>query len=166
MGEKKFPVKYTVVGINEGESLVAYIAIKCFVTGIVTRFNEAGNASTFYEVVLPFKNQSSERIIPEFDNKGVCSNSENVDMLFDSYNEAVIIANAKNEVMEERILTDAKKNGNDEEAVSCIRSEIVEKLRCAREFQDYIEVNTLDLIIYKEAIGHSMSLKRIFTEGE
>lgn len=166
MEGKGFPVKYTVVEINEGESLVGYIATKCFVTGIITRFNKEGIASTFYEVVLPFKKQDSERIIPEFGHEKFCSNSKTIDMLFDSYNEAVIISNAKNEVMEERIITDAKSKGNDEKEVSRIHSEVIKKLRYTKEFQDYIEVNTQDLIIFDGEVNHYMSLKRIFKEGE
>lgn len=166
MEENNFPVKYTIIGITEENRLVAYIATKCFVTGIVTRFNKDGDASTCYEVVLPFKTLNSEKITPEFGLEGICSNFEIVDQLFDSYGETLTVADEANKNMEVERIANISSKENMETIYTRVHREVSRNIERVLEFQDYIEAHTQDLVIYKEKIDHSISLRRIFKEGE
>lgn len=108
-----YPIKYTAmpviesngynIGLNELEekyAVVCYIVSKCYLLKDVTRYKENGESIKEYEVVFPYQYgllRGSERTIPKFNYSGDCVNSNLVDFVFDSYEEALQYATLKNE---------------------------------------------------------------------
>lgn len=110
-----YPVKYTAmpivksvgwgIGLNELEKeygVVCYIVSKCYLLSDLTRYKENGQSTKEYEVVFPYQydeiySRKWERTIPTFncynDN---CDNSNIVEKVFDSYEEALEFTITKN----------------------------------------------------------------------
>lgn len=109
-----YPVKYTAMpiieqvgwnnGLNELErnyDVVCYIVSKCYLLSDLTRYKEDGQSVREYEVVFPYQlgNYNNwERTIPLFNlYSGNNINSNRVNFVFDSYEEALKYATKKNE---------------------------------------------------------------------
>lgn len=109
-----YPIKYAVMpiieqigwsnGLHELEreyDVVCYIVSKCYLISDLTKYKEDGHSIKEYEVVFPY--QPSEfsmwkRNIPEYNLiHGYCINSNKVDAVYDSYEEALKYATTKNE---------------------------------------------------------------------
>ena len=108
-----YPIKYAVQPIHQiSETLdlddilfVGYIVTKCFVVKELTSFLKDGTYIKEYNVVYPFKGMNAFKLgkkirIPNvtvnYLNEVVCTNSDHVDMLFETYEDAKKICDLKN----------------------------------------------------------------------
>lgn len=105
-----YPVKYAAMpiieqvgwsqGLNELErnyDVVCYIVSKCYLLSDKTKYKENGKNEKEYEVVFPYQKgqyYSWKRVTPSFNN--FCTNSDFVEKVFDSYEEALEVATQKN----------------------------------------------------------------------
>ena len=109
-----YPVKYTAMpikeqvgwshGLHELErdyDVVCYIVSKCYLISDRTNYKENGENEKEYEVVFPYQNgqynNAWERVKPSFNNG--CSNSNFVEKVFDTYEDALEFATYKNKKM-------------------------------------------------------------------
>lgn len=107
-----YPVKYTAMpiieqvgwnnGLNELErnyDVVCYIVSKCYLLSDLTRYKEDGQSVREYEVVFPYQlgdYNNWKRTIPLFNlYSGNSINSNRVNFVFDSYEEALKYATKK-----------------------------------------------------------------------
>ena len=112
-----YPVKYTAMpiieqvgwshGLNELErdyDVVCYIVSKCYLISDRTKYKENGENEKTYEVVFPYQSgeyhNTWERVTPSFNNG--CINSNLVEKVFDTYEDALEFATYKNEKLCEK----------------------------------------------------------------
>lgn len=112
----KYPIKYAVMpieeqvgwshGLNELEpeyGVVANIVAKCYVIGERKKYFSDGTLEIKYEVVFLYNkrytsyNDEFKPTIPEFNANFECSNSIFVNQVFNSLEEAIIVANQAND---------------------------------------------------------------------
>lgn len=109
-----YPVKYAIMpiieqvgwtpGLHELErdyDVVYYVVSKCYLINDLTKYKEDGSIEREYEVVFPYQPSefnSWKREIPSYNLiHGGCINSNKVDRLFDTYEDALKFATLKNE---------------------------------------------------------------------
>lgn len=109
-----YPIKYTAMpiieqvgwapGLHELErkyNIVCYIVSKCYLISDLTKYTENGHSTKQYEVVFPYQLgefNKWKRTIPSFNFcNGMCTNGNSVDLVFDSYEEALDYTKVKNE---------------------------------------------------------------------
>ncbi len=112
-----YPVKYTAMpiieqvgwshGLNELErnyDIVCYIVSKCYLVSDRTKYKENGTNEKEYEVVFPYQNGQNyniwERVTPSFNNG--CINSNFVEKVFDTYEDALEFTTHKNKKLCEK----------------------------------------------------------------
>ena len=111
-----YPVKYAAMpiieqvgwthGLNELErdyDVVCYIVSKCYLVSDRTNYKENGKNEKEYQVVFPYQPgqyNNWERVTPSFNNG--CTNSNFVEKVFDTYEEALEFATHKNEELCEK----------------------------------------------------------------
>ncbi len=100
-----YKVKYAVMEINRtindkgiSRTYAYYIPAKCYVIAKKERYLSTGEIKIFYDVVFitPSYSNPLEPNIPEYNIYGTCTNSLNIDKIFDTYGEAKNEANTKN----------------------------------------------------------------------
>ena len=108
-----YPVKYAAMpiieqvgwshGMHELErkyDVVCYIVSKCYLISDLTRYTEDGRITREYEVVFPYQHAEFnrwKRVIPAYNLiHGYCTNSNKIDAVFDSYEEALSFVSTKN----------------------------------------------------------------------
>lgn len=100
-----YKVKYAIMKIertldNDGiyRNCTYYIPAKCYVIAKKERYLSTGEIKKLYDIVFitPSYSIRSELNIPEYNIYGTCTNSLNVDKIFDTYGEAKNEANTKN----------------------------------------------------------------------
>lgn len=103
--ELNYPIKYAVLGIKEQEDeIVAYIAEKVYVISEKVEYFKDGTSKKKYQVVFPFKNRKDYKtggVTPEFTHYNQCYNSDIIDDLYDSYEEAKSISSTLNKKLRE-----------------------------------------------------------------
>ncbi len=109
-----YPIKYAAMpiikqigwssGLHELEreyGVVCYIVSKCYLISNLTRYLENGRSFQQYEIVFPYqkvKFNRWQRVIPTYNSiHGNCINGNKVDIVFDSYEEALNFVTTKNE---------------------------------------------------------------------
>ena len=113
-----YPVKYTAMPIIEqvdwshglhklekNYDVVCYIVSKCYLISDRTKYKENGKNEKEYEVVFPYQNgqyhhNDWERVTPSFNNG--CINSNLVEKVFDTYDDALEFATHKNKKLCEK----------------------------------------------------------------
>lgn len=100
-----YKVKYAIMKIertfdNDGvyRNCTYYIPAKCYVIAKKERYLSTGEIKKLYDIVFitPSYSIRSELNIPEYNIYGTCTNSLNVDKIFDTYGEAKNEANTEN----------------------------------------------------------------------
>lgn len=92
-------------GLNELErqyNVTCYIISKCFLISEKTIYQEDGKKKLTYEVVFPYQKSHSTWVynVPTYNLiHGHCTNSEYVDAIFDSYDDAEQYKDEKNQVL-------------------------------------------------------------------
>lgn len=156
-----YPIKYSVMPIidqSEKNDIVCYIVSKCYVINDIKRYEQNGKCSKKYEVVFPYQlagNGIYRREEPSFnyynDN---CTNSNIVDCVFDTYEEAVKIANEKNiRIYEGKI----SYLSFDEliEKMDSIKKEYSEKLKKYKLLEQQILLETSNLKINESTVSEN-----------
>ena len=161
-----YPIKYAAMpiieqvgwsnGFHEQErkyDIVCYIVSKCYLISDLTKYNEDGSSLKEYEVVFPYQliNDSKwQRCIPTFNLINAnCTNSNKVDMLFDSYEEALNYVSFKNEKLCESTWINIPYSKDMLEKIHSKRDEFYEKLTRFRVLEEQIQLNTEDMQIGK-----------------
>ena len=161
-----YPIKYAtmpiieqvgwVPGFHEMErdyDVVCYIVSKCYLISDLTKYKENGAAIREYEVVFPY--QPSEfsrwkRVTPEYNLiHGHSTNSNKVDKVFDSYEEALIYATEKNEKLCEKTWVYLPCSKDIMEKIQEKKDEFDAKLSEYKVLEEQILLNTSDMIIGK-----------------
>lgn len=124
--EKKlnYPVKYAVLELktkggfihNFEDITVGFIASKCYVVNQNVRYFEDGASKVSYQVVFPYNDIHNYKwrslggfsfydteITPSFGYHGDCVNANVVSFVYDSFDEAVVEADAKNSGLKSKI---------------------------------------------------------------
>lgn len=157
--KNNYPIKYTAmpiieqVGWSHGEreyDVVCYIVSKCYLLSDKTKYKRDGTKEKEHEVVFPYQfNEFNkwQRVTPSFNiliHK--CTNSNFVEKVFDSYEEALEFATNKNKkICEEKwcYLPYTEDLGNQ---ISKITKEFNDKLSKYKILEQQILGNTSDLV--------------------
>ena len=94
-----YPIKYAAMPIKDCD-MTYYIVSKCYLINDTTKYDSCGYSYKDSEVVFPYElteHEKWERVNPKFSCLGYCTNSNKVDDLFDTYEEALKFVATKNE---------------------------------------------------------------------
>ncbi len=155
-----YPVKYTAMPIieqvgwsrggNELErnyNVVCYIVSKCYLISDRTKYKENGKSEKEYEVVFPYQNSQNhnvwERNVPSFNNG--CTNSEYVEKVFDTYDDALKFVTEKNKELYNNELKTLPNRNNLNDQVSKKRQEFSDRLSKYKQLEQQILSNTRGL---------------------
>lgn len=157
-----YPIKYAVMpiieqtgwshGLHELEreyDVVCYIVSKCYLINDLTKYKEDGCSIKEYEVVFPY--QPSEfnrwkRNIPEYNLiHRYCTNSNKVDAVYDSYEEALKSATTKNEKLCEKTWIYLPVTKDIMEKIQEKKDEFAAKLTEYKMLERQILLNTNDI---------------------
>lgn len=126
--EIKYPIKYAIMPIEEQTgwipgiyestprySIVANIAVKCYVVSEKMRYFADDSSQTEYEVVFLYDRENCENDFvptePLFGISGSCTNSLTVHKVFGDFEEAKTAAHEKNKQLLNKILCDLQEAG-------------------------------------------------------
>lgn len=157
-----YPVKYTAMpiieqvgwsnGLHELERIydvVCYIVSKCYLLNDSTKYKEDGHSVKEYEVVFPYQLEryaNWRRTIPSFNiHSGSCTNSEIVDFIFDSYEEALEYATTKNEELCQKTWIYLPYSKNFAEEIQEKKNEFYDRLTKYKILEQQILLHTNDL---------------------
>lgn len=157
-----YPIKYSVMpiieqvdwsyGLNELEreyDIVCYIVSKCYLISDLTKYKEDGSSVKVYEVVFPY--QQSEfnkwiRVIPEYNFIHQYSiNSNKVDTIFNTYEEAATLALEKNDKLFENSWKHLPFSKDIMKKIQEKKNEFYDKLEKYKFLEQQIIDNTKDL---------------------
>lgn len=175
--KNNYPIKYTAMpiieqtgwnsGLNELEreyGVVCYIVSKCYVVGREEKYNRYGNTECKYKVVFPYEKDNLHRCLsrvePDYDFYGRCSNSINVDKVFDSFEEAREDAKKKNEKIIKKKISFLHCDDNFLENVSLLRKEQEEKVNKYRKIERMMEKNSSDLVVNDKVKEQTVIIER------
>lgn len=158
-----YPIKYAVMpiieqvgwshGLHELEreyDVVCYIVSKCYLISDLTKYNEDGNIIREYEVVFPYQPGEFsrwKRVVPTYNAYGYSVNSNKVDIVFDSYEEALNYATEKNEKLCEKSWVYLRCTKDIMEKIQEKKDEFDSKLAEYKKLEEQILVNTNDMVI-------------------
>ena len=175
--KNNYPIKYAVMpikeqigwvhGLNELEreyGIVCYIVSKCYVVSRKEKYNMYGNTIFEYQVVFTYEKDDSyrclSRVEPRYDFYGRCSNSTNVDKVFDSFEEAILDAKKKNEKIVNKKISFLHFDDKFLENVSLLRREHEEKVNKYRKIERMMEKNSSDLVVNNKVKEQTVIIKR------
>ncbi len=163
--ELNYPIKYAVLGIKEQEDeIVAYIAEKVYVISEKVEYFKDGTSKKKYQVVFPFKNRKDYKtggVTPEFTHYNQCYNSDIIDDLYDSYEEAKSISSTLNKKLREDSLVgiDRTIKGWPEKIMSKQRI-FDQKLAIYEDLELAIASLEIGMLISEEPVLSNSSLSR------
>ena len=163
--ELNYPIKYAVLGIKEQEDeIVAYIAEKVYVKNEKVEYFKDGTSKKKYQVVFPFKNRKDYKtggVTPEFTHYNQCYNSDIIDDLYDSYEEAKSISSTLNKKLREDSLVgiDRTIKGWPEKIMSKQRI-FDQKLAIYEDLELAIASLEIGMLISEEPVLSNSSLSR------
>ena len=159
--ELHYPIKYAVLELKEkGGYSVGYeditygfIASKCYVLGSSIRYNSNGSYSINHKVVFPYEDISCLEVSLKYDKTNIgneqipsfdaCSRPypiNIVDSLFDSYEDAKLVAEEKNEEYRKSLVSKAIARGvvtssNYDKYIEIIENDFDDKLKLSYLFE-------------------------------
>lgn len=165
--EINYPIQYAVLELKtEGGWLVGYkditqgfIVSKCYVLESSIVYNSDGSNEWVHKVVFPFENISCLEVSPMNENIGkenipsydACNRPYPVNIvanLFDSYEEAKIIAEEKNEEYKHKLISKAIiENSNQKEKIEILKQEFEQKIELCNLFERLVLKATEDMKI-------------------
>lgn len=168
-----YPVKYAAMpiieqvgwshGIHDLErkyDVVCHIVSKCYLISDLTKHTEDGCSIREYEVVFPYQHAEFnrwKRVIPTYNLiHGYCTNSNKIDMVFDSYEEALNYASIKNEKLCELSLRYLPYSTDYAEKIKNKKDEFAAKLTEYKVLEEQILLHTDDI-----KIGQNKQLHRV-----
>lgn len=144
-----YPVKYAAMPMKEQDDVVCYIVSKCYKLKDITKYSENGTKENKHEVVFVYrKGQSSrwERVVPSFNVMNyVCVNSDLVEKVFDSYEEALEHATQKNKKLCDKTLAYLPYSKDFGNQLSNKKDEFNDRLARYKMLEQQILANTSDL---------------------
>lgn len=157
-----YPVKYALMpiieqvgwthGLHELErdyDVVYYVVSKCYLINDTTKYKEDGSIEREYEVVFPYQPSefnSWKREKPSYNlMHGGCINSNKVDRIFDTYEEALKCAKGKNESLCEKTWVSLPITDDILDKIEEKKSEFNSKAEEYLALQELISLNTLDM---------------------
>jgi hypothetical protein len=154
-----YPVKYAVMPVIERNdwrtnyNVVCYIVSKCYLVNDSTKYKENGQSVKEYEVVFPYQlgpDNNWKRTNPSFDHfSGNCDNSNIVDSIYDSYEEALEDVTIKNEKLCEKTWAYLPFSGNYVKKIQEKKDEFSNRLAKYKMLEEQIFFHTNDLEIDK-----------------
>lgn len=168
-----YPIKYAAMpiieqvgwshGIHDLErkyDVVCHIVSKCYLISDLTKYTEDGCSIREYEVVFPYQHAEFnrwKRVIPTYNLiHGYCTNSNKIDMVFDSYEEAVNHVSIKNEKLCEKSLMYMPYSDDYAEKIRNRTDEFAAKLTEYKVLEEQILLHTDDI-----KIGQNKQLHRV-----
>ncbi len=156
-----YPVKYAAMpiieqvgwshGLNElkrNYDVVCYIVSKCYLLSDKTKYKENGKNEKVYEVVFPYQKgqyYSWERVTPSFNVfNHACTNSDFVEKVFDSYEEALEFVTQKNKKLFDKTLVHLSYTEDLAAQLSKKREEFNDMLSRYKMLEQQILANTSD----------------------
>ncbi len=157
--EINFPIKYAVLELKEKggwavgykDIIRGYIVSKCYVMESSISYKSDGTNKITHKVVFPYKNLETLEIsikngeyylgkaeLPRYDAYNNPYPVNIVDSLFDTFEEAKIIANEKNEELEANILWAIPTLGNNNSLYETKKNEFKDKLRLCDLFEQLL----------------------------
>ena len=161
-----YPVKYTVMpiyeqvgwtpGLHELEreyDVVCYIVSKCYLIGDFTKYKENGDVVKEYDVVFPYQLiefDRFKRVEPIYNStRGCCVNSNIVDVVFNSYEEALDYATVKNKKLCENTWIYLLCSKDIMDKIQEKENEFNKRLEKYKLLEEQILINTEDMEIGK-----------------
>lgn len=167
-----YPIKYAlmpideqvgwnngVYGLERNYDTVCYIVSKCYVISEKTKFEPNGDTSIEYQVVFPYEYREFNRwkkVLPSRSVHGIPLNSKTVHNLFDSFEEASLHCDKKNNEIRDGLCTYIPYSDDYEEKITNILKEFDYRLANYKRLEEAIEVNTNDL-----KVGNPKKLKEV-----
>ncbi len=166
--ELKYPIKYAVMpieeqigwypGLNELEreyDVVVNIVSKCYVIREEKEYLQDGTFKIKYEVVFPFQKKDKiyiggfEPVIPEYNFYSQCTNSIFVNQLFNSFDEAQVVADQANEEILHHTIGILPYNEDFQKNLKVTKEKHQETLDRYKKIEETIEQKTCDMKIIK-----------------
>lgn len=153
--EQKYPIKYGVMPINEldqDSEIIAYIVSKCYVISEKKTYLCNGTYKITYEVVFPYKmdrTKNSRRAMPQYNIYSQCINSIVINQVFDSFEDASIVADKLNEGILHHEIGCLFFDDNFETKAKSIETKHQETLDRVKAFESYVENETKDMVVTK-----------------
>ena len=158
--KNNYPIKYAVMpiveqtgwvpGLNELEreyGVVCYIVSKCYLVGKEEEYNRYGNILYKYKVVFPYEKDNLHRYLSRVEPYSSCTNSINVDKVFDTFDEAKEDANKKNKEILSREFSFIRLDDDYQKNLSLVREKQEEIVNYYQEIEGMIEENSSDLVV-------------------
>lgn len=161
-----YPIKYAILELKEKggwvnnyeETTRGYIVSKCYIHEINTKFMTDGSSKTVYNVIFPYRDFEAFRINYKYNkeskiNKAIPYNGgfyyyDKVDMVYDSKEEALEIANLKNKNLEAQVSIDIELfTENWKERLDIERKKFFDEFSLCKKFEELIEDYTSDMIV-------------------
>lgn len=178
--ELKYPIKYAIMpikeqtgwypGLNELEreyGVVVNIVSKCYVIGEEKEYLGDGTFQIQYEVVFPFFKKDKiyfdgcEPVIPKYNFYSQCTNSVFVNQLFNSFDEAQVVANQANEEILYHTIGILPYNEDFQKNVKVAKEKHQETLDKYKKIEETMEQETRDMKITKT---YSFPLERLIEQ--
>ena len=160
-----YPIKYAAMpiieqvgwshGLHELEreyDVVCYIVSKCYLISDLTKYTEDGRNVKQFEVVFPYQPGEFsrwKRVVPTYNACGYPIDSNKVDVIFDSYEEALKYATEKNEKLCEKSWIYLRCTKDIMEKIQEKKDEFDSKLAEYKVLEEQILANTYDMEIGK-----------------
>lgn len=159
-----YPIKYTAMpiieqvgwthGLHDLEreyGVVCYIVSKCYLITTLEKYKENGSIKHEYEIVFPYQIGDYgkwQRKIPNYHLiQDYCVNSNKVNEVFDSYEEALKYVESKNDKLCEMSWKYLPYSENYDEKIQNIIDEFNEKLKEYKVLEKQILLNTNDIVV-------------------
>ncbi len=177
-----FPIKYAVLKLKDNggyytyyEDIVrGYIVSKCWVVQSSIKYYANGKNEIFHKVIFPYKDLDAfkislkyneeylgQRVIPSYDFNFNPYPTDIVSNLFNTYDEAKIMADELNEEMKRKLILDMGLRFK--KTLSELEKEFKEQLNICQLFEKLSLLNTEDMIITDDITlneNQSLNLKK------
>lgn len=159
-----YPIKYAAMpiiepvgwshGLHELEreyDVVCYVVSKCYLISDLTKYLENGSVIKEYEVVFPYQPAEFDRwqrVTPRYNlMHGYSINSNKVDTVFDSYDDALIYVTEKNEQLCEKSWVCLPCTKDIMEKIQEKKDEFDTRLTKYKILEEHILFNTSDMVV-------------------
>lgn len=166
-----YPVKYAVLaveeqvgwgfGLNELEreyDVCAYIVSKVYVVNKTVEYLGNGTSKKKYQVVFPYidkEDLQNQRRVPDYSLYDQCINATTVTTVFDTYEEASKVANAKNQEILSLILPFTS-DPDWVQKYNQAKEKGLEKIESYKQFEQEIMQHTMDMVVTTDSLTEDM----------
>ena len=172
-----YPVKYAILELKERKGwadnykyeTVGFIVSKCYVLDSNIKYYRDGSQRLSYEVEFPYRNNPDYEISlkhiyevpnPTRDISGYCNTADTVFMLFESYEEALLYADEKNQKLKNDICLKLYVfERNWDEKYEKLKNKFDEKQLECKKIEEWILNHTTLMKVTKRQIGFNNNLE-------